>query len=206
MPVRQEFPVPDTVLVPWPWSVMPYQSSSKHTYFKETNEQLTANEDALRKLLDELLNYEPLIRIYAEKIKDSGGPSQDSSPYAKPIKQFSEGISGVHDLLLDYTSKKLSGLHRAWNFCKNWCSTTENSAKIKAYTKNVARAVESLEFSAEVLILEKVDAMLEDQAQTKNKISILLSRLDENADRSVVNPMLNRALSLWHTYRAVFYF
>jgi len=154
-----------------------------YKYFKETYEKLSANEVTLQQLLDEIFLYEALIRIYAEKIQSTAGPSQDRLPFAEPIKLFSNGISGVHGLLLDYTSKKQSRLQRAWNFCKNWCSTAENAAKIKDYTENVARAIQLLEFAGEVLILNKVDAMVEEQAEVQRKMSFLLGNLDQNAAR-----------------------
>jgi hypothetical protein len=159
-----------------------------YKYFKETYRQLGANEVSLQQLLEEIFLYEALILIYAEKINDPSSP--DGSSYEDPIKLFSKGISGVHNLLLDYTSKEHSRLRRAWNFCKNWCSTADNAAKINEYTENISRAVKLLGFAGEVLILNKVERIREEQAEFQNKLCVLLGNFTENATRSARSPLI----------------
>jgi hypothetical protein len=149
--------------------------ASAYKFFKETYGQLKENEEALQQLLDELFLYEPLILIYAEQF------NKRETQYAEPVKLFSESVSGLHGLLLDYSSEKLSRLQRAWNFCKNWVSSDENSIKIKRFTENMSRAVELLGFSGEVLILNKIEKFRGEQA----KVFSLLANLTSAARSSL---------------------
>jgi hypothetical protein len=103
-----------------------------YSYFKNTYRTLQENEVVLREVFDEIFLYEKIIEIYAQKIKDDANLSQ--STFIGPIQKFAAGVNGFRSLLTDY-SKSKGLIAKAWNFCRTWCCTEQNSRRIKKYTQ-----------------------------------------------------------------------
>ncbi len=103
-----------------------------YSYFKDTYKTLRENEDLLRDLLDEIFLYEALIGIHAQKLKEEQNPSQ--SAFVAPIQKFASGVVGFRDLISQYTDKK-GAMAKAWNYCRTWCCSHQNSSRIKRHTE-----------------------------------------------------------------------
>ncbi len=183
-------------------------------YFKDTYRTLRENEEAMRDVLDELLIYEALIGIYAQKLNEEENPAQ--SVYAAPIQMFGSGVSGFRKLISEYNDKK-GLMAKAWNFCRSWCCTQQNSSRIKKHTEvwrvmmadstrdvmqiphcftihklisspfigqEITNAVRLLNFSAELLITQKVDHLRLQQTEMQAKLCDFIENLNlDNLDR-----------------------
>jgi hypothetical protein len=137
-----------------------------YKYLKETYRLLKQNEDDVRDLLDEVFLYEGLLDIYAKEVMTSLDPEQ--SPFARAINMFHMGISGMQQLMVDYT-KSSSMLKRAWTFCKQWCCTAENALKIKRIIDSMTRSVQLLNFAGNVRILQKVNQIMVSQTEIQSQ-------------------------------------
>jgi hypothetical protein len=141
---------------------------------------LRQNEDDVRDLLDEIFLYESLVDIHAKQV--NGLPNPAESPYAKAITLFSVGIYGIQCLLTDYTKSK-STMQKAWTFCKQWCCTAENAIKIKKCTDALTRSIQLLNFSGNVLILQKVNQIMIGQTELQGRLCELLPKLNPETVR-----------------------
>ena len=103
-----------------------------YSYFKDTYRALRENEELLRDVLDEIFLYEALIGIYAQKLREEQNPSQ--SAFVEPIQKFASGVIGFRSLLSQYNEKK-GVVAKAWNYCRTWCCTPQNSSRIKKYSE-----------------------------------------------------------------------
>ena len=163
--------------------------SGAYRYCKDTYRALQQNEDDVRDLLDEIFLYESLVDIYSKQVSSLPNPAE--SPYARAIKMFSDGICGVQGLMVNYTMSK-SMIKKAWTFCKQWCCTSENALKIKKFTAALTSSIQLLNFSGNVLILQKVDTIMMSQTQLQGRFCELLQRLNPETLRSFVVDAMKR--------------
>ena len=152
---------------------------SVYTYLRTTYKNLKQNEDDVRNLLEEVFLYENMINVYEAKIK----VEKNSSIYFPPIKMFYEGISGMKELFVNYSTKQ-SNFKRAWVFCKAWCCTAKNAAKIKSYTEKLSKSIRDLGFAAEILITQKIDQVMVGQTDMSKQFCEILPNLKPVTVRS----------------------
>ncbi len=103
-----------------------------YTYLKDKYRTLRENEELLRDVLEEIFLYEALIGIYSQKLQEEINPSQ--SVYVAPIQMFASGVLGFRNLISEYSEKK-GVMTKAWDYCRTWCCTFQNSSRIKKHTE-----------------------------------------------------------------------
>ena len=102
-----------------------------YLHFRNVYRTLKENEAVLREVFDEIFLYEKIIEIYDQQIKAGSYPAE---AFVAPIKKFAAGVAGFRSLVNEYSNSK-GLISRAFNFCRTWCCTDQNSRRIKQYTQ-----------------------------------------------------------------------
>jgi hypothetical protein len=161
---------------------------------KKLQQTLQSNEAAMSALLKEVLVYEGLIKEELQILQTPTRPGMD--PHHDAICLFHEGINGLHNVLIDYTSQDKGIFRRAYNFCASWCSAPENAAKIQKYSQNITRAVNVMNYSGIVTLEQKTAIIIAQGKELKKSLDETLELFRTSGKSEVFAQQISKLLKV----------